>query len=712
MYLDIDEPPEPKLLEPGTIVAERYRIVDSIGKGGMGVVYKASNIHMGKTVAMKMMLQETSTNSQDYRRFQREAQAASLLDHPNIVSIHDFGFSSGQAYLCMDYLEGTSLDCIVEKQPLTLDQFRHIFAQACDALQHAHDKGIVHRDLKPSNIMITERRGDKNYVVILDFGLVKMMETGGDHKLTATNMVVGSPLYMSPEQCRAQPLDQRSDIYSLGCVMYEALTGRPPLMADTIFDLMSAHISQEPAPLRDALPGLYVPAALEKVILQALAKDPARRFQSMKELAKAIEDSFSGAPELAISRPIPAYSKDGINPAASRSIEIARKEQKQHKIMSAAVAVWIVLGAGAIVKMKFDELNRSKSPTSSQHSPGTSTFASTNNTPGSSESDPIRLASNNQETSGPPRPLTPIPATHYPTEKEPSPPPGTLPPPMVPPNAATAARPLPGNQIPGPIAPISNTPQISSSASNSEATPEQLLNQANAAFRFGEYSNARQKYESVLRARSGSDVQVPVYECLIYCCYKTNDSAATHRYANQFKNLFFSYQRYVENNPILLEEVMKIVINTLGSDNSFQERALQQCIEMSGGASQKSIQFKMDLARLFLEQRRQSEALRCMEDAQRDAESVAPDRITEIQYRINQLKGPSMSGPPIGGGPSGGPMGGGPMGGGPMGGPIGGGPMGGPMGGGQGGGPMGGPGGGPMGGPPGGEDGGMFGPPR
>ena len=697
MYLDIDALPEPKMLEPGTIVAERYRIVDSIGKGGMGIVYKASNIHMGKTVAMKLMLQETSTNSQDYRRFQREAQAASLLDHPNIVSIHDFGFSGRQAYLCMDYLEGTSLDLLVEKQPLTVDQFRHIFAQACDALQHAHDKGIVHRDLKPSNIMITERRGDKNYVVILDFGLVKMMESGSDHKLTATNMVVGSPLYMSPEQCRAQPLDQRSDIYSLGCVMYEALTGVPPLMADTIFDLMNAHISQEPAPLRDALPGLYVPAALERVILQALAKDPAKRFQSMNELAKAIEASFSGAPELAVSRSTPAIKNGNGNLAAGRSQELRRKKEQVPRGVYAAVIGWIIVASVITAGIFFKNQTKTQLSSIQKNESTGSSLKATDHVTGAA-ADQL----NNQTTAKTAKSinLQPVAALHYPQDKETA---STQPSNTVPsklPETSTSPVQTSG-QIPNPVPPLTRAAepvQINSTPARN-LTPEQLLAEANSSFSIRDFQAAKQKYEMVLRERSSYDVQGPVTERLVICCYYLRDGNL-QEYVNRFKSFFNSNPRYADSDLTLLQEALQIA-NSLGRDEQFWERVTHYLIENARTPSEETIRMKMDMSKYYHDKGNTTEALRYIELALRDAESIGSQKKQEIALHLQRIKGPPAGmgggfGGPLGGGPiSGGPMSGGPMGGGPMGGgPMGGGPMNG----------------GPMGGPPGGEDGGMFGP--
>ena len=277
------------LLATGALVAEKYRIIKVLGQGGMGVVYKAEQVLMNRTMALKMMLEKHSGTSLDYRRFRREAQSASKLDHPHIVSIHDFGFDQGRAYLCMDYLEGKTLEDMLPEAPLTLQQFGHIFVQVCDALQHAHEKGIVHRDLKPSNIMVTKRHNDEMFVVVLDFGLVKVSKNTDElNKLTATNMLVGTPLYMSPEQCQGEDVAPSSDIYSLACMMFESLTQVPPLFGPSMLDIMAAHVMKDPLKFSEIAPDLVLPPALEHVIMQALSKKPEDRPKSMKEFGKAI----------------------------------------------------------------------------------------------------------------------------------------------------------------------------------------------------------------------------------------------------------------------------------------------------------------------------------------------------------------------------------------------------------------------------------------
>ena len=185
------------------------------------------------------------------KRFQLEAEAASCLKHPNIIAVYDYGIApTGQPYLVMEYLVGESLADLI-KRDKNIEQRRvvKIFIQACDALSHAHKKGVIHRDLKSSNIMLVEQEDKSDIVKVLDFGIAKLMPASGKlpQNLTQTGEVFGSPIYMSPEQCLGQTLDQRSDIYSMGTMLYEALTGVPPLVGNTIVDTMQMHVGTKPA---------------------------------------------------------------------------------------------------------------------------------------------------------------------------------------------------------------------------------------------------------------------------------------------------------------------------------------------------------------------------------------------------------------------------------------------------------------------------------
>lgn len=271
----------------GSKFAERYQILSVVGRGSMGVVYKARHELMGRLVAIKMLRGKLQLDEKSIKRFEREARAASRLDHPNVIAVHDFGLTeSRQPYLVMDYSSGVTLYEIQKRERvLAPERAVHIFSQVCDALHHAHFHGVIHRDLKPSNLMIVNREDDSEFVKVFDLGVAKIawddeIET---EAITGTGEVCGSPVYLSPEQCTHSPLDQRTDIYSLGVVMYELLTGVPPLMGETVYDTIYLHV-HEPAPSFAQVTDLAIPSRLEAIVLKALAKNPEDRHQSMQEL--------------------------------------------------------------------------------------------------------------------------------------------------------------------------------------------------------------------------------------------------------------------------------------------------------------------------------------------------------------------------------------------------------------------------------------------
>lgn len=277
----------------GQILNDRYKVVEEVGRGGMSAVYKGIHELMDRTVAIKVLLPQLVSDQISIKRFQQEAQAASHLQHPNVITVYDYGFvASGQPYLVMDFLEGESLSDIIKRdKQCQVKRMIPIFIQACEALEHAHQKGVIHRDLKSSNIMLIDFEGKKDFVKVVDFGIAKLMPSSGkqSQNLTQTGEVFGSPIYMSPEQCMAQSLDARSDIYSMGAMMYESLTGQPPLMGNSIIDTMQMHMSTPPKPFSEARPDISIPEALERVVLKALAKKPEQRYQSMQELRDALE---------------------------------------------------------------------------------------------------------------------------------------------------------------------------------------------------------------------------------------------------------------------------------------------------------------------------------------------------------------------------------------------------------------------------------------
>ncbi|HEY9718256.1 MAG TPA: serine/threonine-protein kinase [Trichormus sp.] len=270
----------------GTTLDDQYEVLSVIGQGGMSIVYKARHIMMKKVLAVKTLLPHLVLHPHSLERFRQESQAASNLHHPNIVTIHNFGFTAeGQPYLVMDYLEGTSLQALIRRDRyLPVDRACHIFAQIVDALSHAHSHGVIHRDLKPSNILLVEQDGDHHFAKIVDFGIAKLLPQEGSDSLalTQTGELFGSPLYMSPEQCKGEQLDAKSDVYSMGCLMYEALTGKPPLTGDNTLEVLYKHINEVPAPL--STHGVRVPAKMENIIFKCLAKSPAQRYQNMDSL--------------------------------------------------------------------------------------------------------------------------------------------------------------------------------------------------------------------------------------------------------------------------------------------------------------------------------------------------------------------------------------------------------------------------------------------
>lgn len=284
---------ETEILPAGTLVADKYRILCLLGTGGMGVVYKARHQLMNKNVALKMLHKHLVRSSQSLMRFQQEARTANTLSHQNIVKVFDFGITpDAQAYQVIECLEGKSLaEVIDENGPLSVERAMHIFIQACDALQHAHTNGIVHRDLKPSNIMLTANENEHDIVKIVDFGIAKMLpQEGGDVlKLTQTGEVFGSPIYMSPEQCLGTELDGRSDIYSMGCLIYESLTGQAPLVGSSLYDTIYKQINELPPGLAQIKPDLPKLNQLEPIIFKCLAKSTDQRYQTMAQLKEDLE---------------------------------------------------------------------------------------------------------------------------------------------------------------------------------------------------------------------------------------------------------------------------------------------------------------------------------------------------------------------------------------------------------------------------------------
>lgn len=270
----------------GKTIAERYQILEIIGQGGIGVVYKAQHTLMNRLVAIKMLRSESLKDERNWQRFQQEAQAISSMNHPNIVSIFDFGFNSNKsAFLVMDFLDGKDLDTVIQESGyLTPEEVVPIFTQICDALTETHERNIIHRDLKPGNIIIV-KDGKKNVAKLVDFGMIKFEESDKrSQALTQPGEVFGSPYYMSPEQCTGMKLDARTDIYSMGILMYEALTGRPPFLGENMVELAKMHIYEKPSPMGSVISDKDFPEWMDRIVFKSLEKNAANRYQSTEEL--------------------------------------------------------------------------------------------------------------------------------------------------------------------------------------------------------------------------------------------------------------------------------------------------------------------------------------------------------------------------------------------------------------------------------------------
>ena len=272
----------------GTTIAGKYKIIDKLGEGGMGSVYRASQQPIERLVAVKVLLNKLVDDDMAVRRFDQEARAVSKMQHPNTVTIYDYGQTEdGRFYLVMEFLKGKTLtDLLRSHGTLEPHLACHVIRQVCASLGEAHLTGIIHRDLKPDNIFLTTVGNDENFVKVLDFGVAKLADNEAGATLTQTGMIFGTPKYMSPEQAEGRPIDSRADIYAIGVVLYELLTGRPPFLADTAVALLLKHISAQPPEFSKIRSDLNVPKQLEQVTMKALSKNVDHRYSTVDELAE------------------------------------------------------------------------------------------------------------------------------------------------------------------------------------------------------------------------------------------------------------------------------------------------------------------------------------------------------------------------------------------------------------------------------------------
>ncbi len=282
----------------GRVLGGRYQLDQVIGSGGMGEIYRARRLHIGDTVAVKVLRPDVIENEKTRQRFYREARAAAMLHHPNAVVIHDFGEDTdGTAYIVMELLTGRSLrKLLVDDGTVNPRRAYGVIKQACAALDAGHRNGIVHRDIKPDNIYLLDAHQDEDLIKILDFGIAKLHDKALDtlsieeQRLTNVGTVIGTPHYMSPEQCQGEEADARSDIYSLGIVLYEMLTGVVPFVAKTPTGVAIKHVTEQPRPLRELNPSLS--PAIENAVLRALEKNPNSRPQTAIELSREFESAL------------------------------------------------------------------------------------------------------------------------------------------------------------------------------------------------------------------------------------------------------------------------------------------------------------------------------------------------------------------------------------------------------------------------------------
>ena len=280
-------------------MAGKYRIDGVIGRGGMGAVYRATHVMLNKTVAVKTIKPDLIDSPEMANRFQREARAATSLEHPNIVAVYDLGQAEdGALYIAMEFVNGLNLkDAIRGSGPMPAARIARLLTQVASALARAHRNQIVHRDLKPQNLMVAVDANGQEHVKLLDFGIAKSLEEGTTTQLTAAGYSLGTPHYMAPEQAVGQEVDGRADIYALGVILYEMLVGDVPFNAASAPAILVMHLNDAPEPPSRRRPDLAIPPALEAIALRCLEKDPAQRFQTAEEFSEALERAVpAGAP--------------------------------------------------------------------------------------------------------------------------------------------------------------------------------------------------------------------------------------------------------------------------------------------------------------------------------------------------------------------------------------------------------------------------------
>jgi serine/threonine protein kinase len=278
----------------GAVIRDRYEVTEVIGRGAMGVVYKARQLDDDRPVAIKFLHGHLTQNPESLKRFKQEAMAARGLMHPNIVRLYEVEIGpGGLPYIAMEFVEGTTLaDYMREKKFLTTMEALPIIRQVCEALAEAHSQGVLHRDVKPANIMLMNRFGQENFVVVLDFSIAKVVQRASDAATTTPGLIFGSPAYMSPERFMGRGGDFRSDIYSVGIIMFQMLAGRAPFKSSDLYTLMNEHIGTPVPRVKSFQPQSDIPDQLEEIIQRALAKKEKDRQENVKQLLAEVDEVY------------------------------------------------------------------------------------------------------------------------------------------------------------------------------------------------------------------------------------------------------------------------------------------------------------------------------------------------------------------------------------------------------------------------------------
>jgi serine/threonine-protein kinase len=342
----------------GSTFTDRYVIEELVGEGAMGRVYRARHQRVSRQFAIKVLFGDHTTDSKMRDRFAREAEAASRLHHPNVISVLDFGEHDSLLYLVMDFVEGPELDALIRQQaPLATERVENILWQLCLGLDHAHSEGLVHRDFKGANVIVAERN-DEESPRIVDFGLAVMSEVVEADRITTEGIIFGTPAYMSPEQATGQEIDHLTDLFALGVVLYEMLAGVGPFEGSPI-ELARQNINADPPPVAERVPGLEVDPTLEAIALRLMSKKPGDRFQSAAEVIDALDDDRSvwPVPVETASTLAETEASDAIAPEPSGELDEPPEQRRPIAgfIIAGLVALTVLGGAGALMIRTFTE---------------------------------------------------------------------------------------------------------------------------------------------------------------------------------------------------------------------------------------------------------------------------------------------------------------------------------------------------------------------